>query len=139
MIPLGGQFRHHRIIPRLLTTVGCIFYVFFSTPCLPSTALQFVWGFVARFPRPDNLNLGPLQLWPPPALFPAAMFVSEDPFPQPLIQRLTPYAVLTVASLSMPHLDDPFFWPALALTPPLHSLLSVFVHPLLRIVPNLFG
>jgi len=30
------------VSPRLLTTVGFIFHVFFSTPCLSGTALQFV-------------------------------------------------------------------------------------------------
>jgi len=56
----------------------------------------------------------------------------------PLIQRLPPHATLTVASLSMPHLNDPFSWPAVALIPPLHTVLSVFVLSFHPIFLNLF-
>ena len=56
----------------------------------------------------------------------------------PLIQRLPPHAVLTVASLSMPHLNDPFLGAAVALTPPLHSLLPVSVPSLHPMFLNLF-
>jgi len=38
----------------------------------------------------------------------------------------------------MPHLDDPFSCPALALTPPLHTILSVFVPSLRPMFLDLF-
>jgi len=56
----------------------------------------------------------------------------------PLIHGLAPHAALAVTSLTMPHLDDPFSWPAVALIPPLHTVLSVFVLSFHPIFLNLF-